>query len=252
MIKFSMLLAENNRSKAYLQNVLQKGFSPDLVFLLKNEERKRPEQTEADHLFTRETKQSFIQRSRMAGVSFDEKESLASTARKFNIETIVLNTADVNAPETVQALQKSAPEYVVASVPGGTILRKEILNSGKRFIHVHPGLLPMVRGSTAIYYSLLLEGKLGATVILMEEKIDEGPVLHAKTFEAGPKDEDLDYVTDPGMRTAALIEYFEKLRDHQIDLKTLPKPSVQKSQGHTFYIIHPVLKHLALRKYYGT
>lgn len=248
MLNFSMLLAHNNRSKAYLQSLVKKGLSPSAIILLKNEQKQRAEQTETDVQMTEKTNQAFVRTSHVAGLSFDEKESLPTTAKRNNIPVVELDSTDVNAPETVAALRQAPGDLCVYSGPGGTILRQEILGAGKKIVHVHPGFLPQYRGSTTMYYSLLLERKLAASVIFMDEKIDEGPVLHTKEFDAAKQDEELDYVTDPAMRAATLIEFFEKVRS---DGKT-PAGTVEHAKAaNTFFIIHPVLKHLALQKYYG-
>ncbi|MEA3292973.1 MAG: methionyl-tRNA formyltransferase, partial [Patescibacteria group bacterium] len=61
----------------------------------------------------------------------------------------------------------------------GQIIPNEILKIPKHgFINVHPSLLPKYRGPSPIQYAILNnENKTGATIMLMDEKIDHGPIL---------------------------------------------------------------------------
>ena len=106
----------------------------------------------------------------------------------------------------------------------------------------NPGLLPKFRGSTTIYYSLLSKSKIGCSVIFLEEGIDKGPILYKKDYHIKEKDIDFDYVLDPLIRTKTLIEFFQKK-------KINPVKQNRDEQQITFYIIHPVLKHLSIYNY---
>ncbi len=67
--------------------------------------------------------------------------------------------------------------FVVASY--GKILPKEILEIPKHStINVHPSLLPKLRGASPIQSAILFgEKETGTTIMLMNEKMDEGPIL---------------------------------------------------------------------------
>ena len=56
MIKFSMLLINNNRSKAYLQNLVLNGFIPENIIVLDDKNIVLPEHTENDKFITCNTK----------------------------------------------------------------------------------------------------------------------------------------------------------------------------------------------------
>lgn len=67
--------------------------------------------------------------------------------------------------------------FIIASF--GKILSKEILDIPKfDALNIHPSLLPELRGPSPIQ-TALLEGKeeTGITIMLMDEKIDHGPIL---------------------------------------------------------------------------
>ena len=62
MIKFSMLLINNNRSKAYLQNLVLNGFIPENIIVLDDKNIVLPEHTENDKFITQNTKQILIRK----------------------------------------------------------------------------------------------------------------------------------------------------------------------------------------------
>lgn len=97
-------------------------------------------------------------------------------------------------PEKLTALNLSEVEglnsqlFVVAAY--GKIIPKKILDIPKYgAINIHPSLLPKYRGSTPIQ-STLLDGikTSGISFILMDEKMDHGPLLHQLPFVISPTD----------------------------------------------------------------
>lgn len=78
--------------------------------------------------------------------------------------------------------------YIVASY--GKIISKEVLDKPKLgALNVHPSLLPKYRGATPIESAILNDDKnTGVTIILMDEKMDHGPIVSQKeiNFEKWP------------------------------------------------------------------
>jgi methionyl-tRNA formyltransferase len=237
--EFSMLLTNNNRSKAYLQNLITNGFVPSHVVVLDSCNKILPEHTESDLRSYSVTNQRLIRTCKEADISFDEKEHIQRTLQSSNIPHQILHTIDVNSTQVVDAIKYSPGKYVVYSGTGGTILRSEILSVGKYFLHVHPGWLPAFRGSTVQYYSILLGESIACSVITFAREIDKGPIFYRRKFEISP-DIDLDYVFDPAIRTASLIDFFRLFNGKS------PKPIlVGHEDSDQFYIIHPLLKHIS-------
>jgi len=93
---------------------------------------------------------------------------------------------DVAQPEKIdgaflQQLEKETTDTcIVASY--GKILPKALLDIPKHgILNVHPSLLPRLRGPSPIRSSILNDEKeTGVTVILMDEKMDHGPVIAQK------------------------------------------------------------------------
>jgi len=98
------------------------------------------------------------------------------------------NNIPVEQPETIESRSprekiKNYKPDLIAAAAYGQILPKEILNIPKYgCLNVHPSLLPKYRGSSPIQTAILNgDTKTGATIILMDEKIDQGPILNQRT-----------------------------------------------------------------------
>lgn len=239
MINFSLLLVNNNRSKAYLQNLINNGFIPKKAIVLNDKNITLVEHTDNDKVISKDTNQKFIRGLKDLDIYFDEKEHILKTLENNNIKYSIIDSLDINSKKVIKEVESISEEYIVYSGPGGTILKTEILSKGKKFIHVHPGWLPNFRGSTTIYYSMLHNSTVGCSVILFEEGIDEGPVLYKNTYNIKEKNIDFDYVLDPLVRAKALIEFF-----NQKNIKFSNQNN--NDEAHTFYIIHPLLKHMSI------
>lgn len=100
---------------------------------------------------------------------------------KFGMEPILCVT---KAKEPVPELPE-ADLYVVASF--GKILPAELIYKPKyKTLNVHPSLLPKLRGPSPIQNTILLGEKPGVTIMLMDEKMDHGPILAQEEVAVNP------------------------------------------------------------------
>jgi len=83
--------------------------------------------------------------------------------------------------EIITSLKIINPDLVVV-VAYGQIIPQEILDIPKiGNINVHPSLLPKYRGASPIQNAILNQEKItGLTIMLMDEKMDHGPILAQK------------------------------------------------------------------------
>ena len=168
----------------------------------------------------------------------ETKEALDALA----IDRREFASSDINAETIVTAIDNSDWDIVLFSGPPGAIVGPSLLGTGRKFLHIHPGALPDYRGSTTIYYSLLERGSVAATALFLDDGIDTGPVLKEKTF-AAPKDRrTIDVEFDAAIRGSVLQEVLADIAADRLVPKTQDRVG-----GRTFYIIHPVLKHVAIR-----
>jgi len=81
-------------------------------------------------------------------------------------------------------IEKLKPDLVVVA-SYGKIIPKKILQIPKYgCLNVHPSLLPRYRGPSPIQTTILNgDKKTGVTIILMDEKIDHGPILGQRELE---------------------------------------------------------------------
>ena len=105
---------------------------------------------------------------------------------------------------------------------------------------MHPGLTRKYRGSTCFYYSILNEGSAGVTAFIMDKGLDTGDIIYEKIFEK-PQHRFLDEIYDPHIRSEALLDIMLQNLLNKQDFK---KQDI--CEGETYFIIHPVLKHIAI------
>ena len=171
---------------------------------------------------------------------FDNETPFIERVSNLDLEVERLATRDPNAPEVVSAVRRAAPSVFVYAGPPGVILR-EILGCGKRFLHMHPGRLPECRGSTTVYYSLLLWGRCDVTAIFLDQQLDAGPILASRTYPPPEDRRDIDHGYDPAIRADLLAQV---LRDHAAAGTFRLRP--QGCEGQTYFVMHPVLRHVAI------
>jgi methionyl-tRNA formyltransferase len=174
---------------------------------------------------------------------FDNLTPLAEAARAAGIAVSLAPEAEINAEATVAALAACPQRVVIFSGPSGGLVGAPLFATGKTFLHVHPGRLPAFRGSTTIYYGLLAEGCIWATAIRLVPDIDRGPVLDAMRAELPADRLLLDRIYDPAIRARLMV----RLMKRYAETGELPeRPQSSEDEATTYYVIHPVLKHIAL------
>ncbi|OGZ34505.1 MAG: methionyl-tRNA formyltransferase, partial [Candidatus Portnoybacteria bacterium RBG_13_41_18] len=95
-------------------------------------------------------------------------------AQKYEIPVFQPTTKE----ELVKKVTELKPDLIIVTA-FGTILPKAIIDLPKYgSINVHPSLLPKHRGPSPIQFSILNgDQTTGVSIMLMNEKIDEGPIL---------------------------------------------------------------------------
>ncbi|MBI4708878.1 MAG: methionyl-tRNA formyltransferase [Candidatus Portnoybacteria bacterium] len=124
------------------------------------------------------------------------------------------NNIPIFQPETKDELisqtSELKPDLIIVAAYG-KILSREILNLPKYgSINVHPSILPKHRGPSPIQFAILNgDPKTGVTIMLMNEKMDEGPILSQEIVKI-TKDE-----------TAKTLEEKLSLKGAKLLIKTL-------------------------------
>lgn len=228
--KFALLASDTARTKAYLQMMIREDKLPGICVVYSDNIFKMQEEAEGYREEDKEEKY------------FNRDMPILFSLHKAGIPYILLEDKDINSQRMNDTLQGLEQEYLIYSGYGGYILKPHLFQLQKKFIHVHAGILPQYRGSTTAYYSILQEGVLGATAIFLNEGIDEGEIIVQATFAIPEETVDIDYIYEPYIRSRVLInainQYLEK--------GGLGSKRQSTEGAETYFIIHPLLKHIAL------
>jgi methionyl-tRNA formyltransferase len=235
----SLLLADTMRSRAYAQALVHHGVSIDAVLIVRSPDRARWGQSESAGGAVPDLGSLFAP---------DLSVPLAETVATLGAPLEESEAGTINSAEVVDWIQKTGSDLIVFSGFGGELVRDDVLEAGVPLLHLHSGWLPDYRGSTTLYYSCLHEGSCGVTAILLKRDIDTGPILARKRYPPPPPGVEVDYLYDSAIRGDLLAETLALWK--RFDGK--PPLAEQPAEGTTYYIIHPLLKHLAIARFGST
>ena len=159
--------------------------------------------------------------------------------KKIDSLLIYCKSDNINSHIISKILESNKIKINVISTYAGEIVNNSSLLK-KKLIHCHPGDLPEFKGSTTIYYSMIIKKKICVTVFIMSKRIDEGKILYKKYFNYPKNLKDIENNFDNKIRSSALIEYLKNQRiayNSNIKNKILP-----------YYIAHPIIRQLVLKK----
>jgi len=232
---FAAIISDTSRSKIYLSLLIKKGLIPNYVLYMRDKSKIKFKKNQS-FKFTLQHGRKRIYENLL--IEYDIIKILNNN--KINFE--VLETIDIHEKKVINKIKNRKERFFIYSGYPGVILKKEIINLKKTFIHVHGGYLPKYKGSTTNYYSILKENKIGASSIIMSSGIDEGPILKKKYFLPPKKKYQMDKYYDSFARGVILIETIKKF-----DKLQKIKQSRSETQNYPiYYIIHPVLKHISI------
>ena len=232
-IKLLLLAGNTLRARAYAQQLQNINFN----------------QFEIEGLFYGFTeKECFVPELNLETKFFVEKqglsipiyqESIETTFTKNNWSYTFVNNVDVNSFEVLKLIDKLDCDVVVFAGYGGQLLKQSHFIGDKSYLHMHPGKLPIERGSTTIYYSILNRRNLTVTAFFMSESIDAGQDIIYSEYPIPCKGVDIDRYYDNIVRADCLVKALKAINIKEY----LQKQTLDSEE---YYVIHPVLKHLAL------
>lgn len=144
---------------------------------------------------------------------------------------------------------------------GGIVPRDLLARQDLRIFHVHPGLVPELRGSDCFWWSLLEGGRLGVSCFYMAPGIDEGPLLAQAEFgvpnfsylkeHCSPAFEDALYrafalALDPHLRAMLFADTLR--RTSPGDLRQLPAQEQSLPTRPAYLWMHPRLRFHVLER----
>ena len=127
---------------------------------------------------------------------------------------------------------------IISTYPGEIVNNSSLLK--KKLLHCHPGDLPRFKGSTTIYYSILLKKRICVTIFIMSKSIDKGEIVYKKYFEK-PKDiKKIETSFDTNIRALTLIDFLKNKKN--INYLNIGDKFL------SYYIAHPIIRQLVLNK----
>lgn len=138
------------------------------------------------------------------------------------------NLRSANIRSDLKEISRSGLGLVAAY---GQIIPPSIFNLPKYgTLNIHPSLLPKYRGPTPIQNAILAgEKETGVTIMLIDEQIDHGPTLKAKSLKL--KDKNYIEIRDELAREGARL--FVKLLPDWLAGKIVPQPQNHQSATYT-------------------
>ncbi|MFC4656924.1 hypothetical protein ACFO3I_18035 [Rheinheimera marina] len=227
------------RSLAYLQTLRQRNYKPACVVRLKNP--------------YAENATSFLQSHPLAAQYIDASLDEYSFCRSTDIPLYDTEFTSINDEGLLDLLLSTGIHTWLFS--GGGIIKPALFDAGLRFLHIHPGQLPEVRGSTCFYYSLLHDNSLAATAFFMTAELDAGEPLMCRHFAINMAEPLLscsfiDYVVDPWIRAQTLNSLLLQWSSFgaAIPAPTPPPPLISSPSDRPCYVMHPLLRALTIHK----
>ena len=130
----AMVAADTTRTICYLEKLAENKLLPNFVVVLIAEDNKiLPGQK-----------------------NLKSKNKIFKILESNRIQYTVSPDKDINSKAVIDIIKSRPESTFIFSGFGGVLLKKNILNTGKNFLHVHGGYLPDFKGSTTNYFSLIL------------------------------------------------------------------------------------------------
>lgn len=168
------------------------------------------------------------------------KKKILNILKQKHIKTKSFSSEGLSDKVARYILKRKGKNFIL-SLPHGEIIKNKRLLRNKNLIHFHPGRLPLFRGATSIYYSLLRKKEICCSAIIMSLNIDGGNILFCKKFPFPKKAKDIDRNYDIKIREICLKYLIKNLKK----LKARPQRKIKKLH---YYLAHPIIRKLAINK----
>lgn len=245
--KFTLLFLEGNiYSSIMLGALLKNNIIPTQVVYIKNTNIIIP-----NYLSEIELANSFLN-----NFDLSMKFCLNSLSRIKNyINYYEFTTHSINSIEFIEFIKRNIKGAILFT--GGGILSKEILSiDDVKFIHIHPGIIPDIRGSDGILWSFLLRKKLGYSVFYMNSGIDTGCRIHTKEFsnllfleplKSLSRNDQYRYLLKYYCSLLRALTFLEVVKTNR-DLYYLECFEPDSGTGNQYFGMHQILKDKVLEK----
>lgn len=254
-----LLATDHNVTKAYIHKLNEMGLCPSTVIRLnwRNSSYSHMIDGLTEHEFSLAVEKIKATLKALNIFTGDLSSDTNATLNAVGWEYQNLTIDHINDDKLIRFLGDSVDEKHIIFCGGG-ILRKQILDNGKRFIHVHPGIVPDVKGADGLLWSALLHNQIGMSAFFMNQGIDTGDIIATRSYaipnfdleftrpsSKAVKDLLVNYI-DPHYRAELLGSLFRKDPDPASWKIRKQNPG----KGKTYYFMHDALLPLALEKFF--
>lgn len=171
---------------------------------------------------------------------------------KYTKDIEAIAAVDLSDKYLIETLKKEKNK-VILYTGGGIVPEKLLRLPWIKVLHIHPGIVPFIRGSDGLFWSIAIRGQPGASCFFMNKGIDTGCVVGQKEFEAPRfvikkevQNEDefcesLVFAYDPHLRARLLIDV---LKSSRYD----PILEQNETLARVFFTMHDSIKKRLMRK----
>ena len=128
---------------------------------------------------------------------------------KNKLDFLKIKTKSINSKIAIKKILSIKNKNFIFSGYPGEIVKNEILLK-KNFFHCHPGKLPEFKGSTTIYYTLLLKKDIYCSVIKISSKIDSGEIFYERKFNKPLNKIEIEKKFDDKIKSITIFEFLKK------------------------------------------
>lgn len=180
--------------------------------------------------------------------------------KKYSPSIKKMYISSINDDELVDVLKYQSCKTFLFT--GGGILRECMLGiPGAKFIHIHPGIVPDIKGADGLLWSVLLRGRPGMSCFYMENGIDAGDIICTKEYELEKYNiayKDYSYNNlyllllncyDPLLRAQTLVHVLKEAGDIPLnELRSIPQ---DKKMGRMYHFMHENIRNCVIKKMFA-
>ena len=233
--EIGMIASDSFRSRAYLQLLVKNNLIPNHIILISDKKKLELKEFDTNNIEAFKIKP-------WDKLVFDPFISIFDTIKKYNLKHNRSITDDINSEDFYNLLKIRKEKIFIYSGLPGVLLKEKLFTTNKKFLHSHGGFLPNFKGSTTNYYSLLEKNTISASSLFLNNKIDSGDVLKRFTTKIEKNKNLIDNIFDPMIRAKVLIDTVKDINKRN-KIKFL---KINENNSKNYYIIHPILKHIAI------
>ena len=192
MTKFGIIVEDNPISRCYLNIFLKKNIKFDSIIYLSKKNFFLKKLTLYRNFYLNNFYAiNFLKDKNLLDVIsyieefFSYRQGFCKDMYKFSnllkISNKIIFTGNnlINSKETINILKNEKSKIYLNT--GSQILR-DVLDTNHKFLHIHPGYLPLVKGADGTLWHIKNFNNLGVSAFFMSSKIDEGEILLRDKF----------------------------------------------------------------------